>query len=183
MRSLSRLPFAVTLATLVAATAASAADFAPLVGKDLSGWKTRATKAKPAEPLDGKTEAAGGRFKLAADGTLGIDPKVKGDVWIETAKEYAGDVTIRFEFNPSPGCNNDTMFRGAKFDLKKADIKGFKEGEWNTFEIVSAGGKNEYKANGEAIKSLPAKGDKSPFALRAEGGPVQFRKLEIKEGK
>jgi len=145
-------------------------------GKDLTGWKT-----KTGESLDGKTEGYGGRFK-AADGVLTIDPKVKGDVTINSAKEFAKDVHIKFEFLPGEGCNNDLFLRGLKFDLKKPDVKNMKEGEWNTFEIVIAGEKAEFKCNGETIKTQAVKGKGSPLGLRAEFGPMQVRRLRVKEG-
>src|SRR5690242_7379819 len=76
--------------------------FTPLfTGKDLSGWKT-----EKGDALEEKSEAFKGRFKVN-DGILVIDPKVKGDVKIQTVKEYSGDVHIKFDYLPGPGCNND----------------------------------------------------------------------------
>lgn len=144
-------------------------------GKNLDGWKTR-----NGEALDGKTEAANGRFKVS-DGHLVIDPKVKGDVVINTAKEWGKDVHIKFEFLPGPGCNNDLYFRGLKFDLKKSDVKNLKEGEWNEFEIVVRGDKAEFKCNGETLRTANAKAGNTPLGLRAEFGPVQLRRIRIKE--
>ena len=150
-------------------------------GKDLAGWAVKPKKGEP-EPLDGKTDAANGRFKVA-DGILVIDPKVKGDVTLETVKPLAGDVHIRFECLPGAKCNNDLFFRGTKFDIKKADIKILKEDEWNTFEIVAAGEKIEYRCNGESLKTFTAKGPPPPLGLRAEAGPIQFRKIGVVGGK
>lgn len=172
---------------VLTAAGAPADDFKPepgfeplLKGDALDGWRTKAAKGKESDKLDGKAEAFGGRFKLTA-GTLTIDPKVKGDVTIETAKEFAGDATIRFEFNPGKGCNNDLFFRGQKFDLK-ADVKGLKEGAWNEFEIVLSGTKVEFKCNGEVARTATTKVEKSTFGVRAEFGPVQIRKLRVKGG-
>ena len=151
--------------------------FTPLLGKDLSGWKTKTG----GESLDGKADAYKGRFTLA-DGVLTIDPKVKGDVVIETARTFGKDVHIKFEFNPGPKCNNDLYLRGLKFDLKVEDVKKWKEGEWNQFEIVLKGDQAEFKCNGETIKTLKAKPGATPFGLRAELGPMQVRRLRVKEG-
>jgi hypothetical protein len=145
-------------------------------GKDLTGWKTK----KGNESLDGKTEAYNGRFKVA-DGVLVIDPKVKGDVRIMTAKEFAKDVHVKFEFLPGKGCNNDLFLRGLKFDLKVPDVKNLKEGEWNEFEIVIKGDKAEFKCNGEVQRTNTAKPAATPWEIRAELGPVQFRRIRIKE--
>jgi len=145
-------------------------------GKDLTGWKLR----KGGESLDGKTEAAGGRFKVM-DGIVVLDPKVKGDVYIETARMLTKDVHIKFEYLPGPGCNNDLLLLGLKFDIKKPDVKNLKEGEWNQFEIVSKEGKIEFKSNGEVQRSEKPKAEKSSLVLRAEAGPMKIRRLRIKE--
>lgn len=151
--------------------------FKPMLnGKDLTGWKT--TKG---ESLDGKTDAYGKRFVMDA-GILILDPSVKGDVRIVTTKDFGGDVHIKFDFQPGPKCNNDLFIRGLKFDLKVEDVKEWKEGEWNAFEIVIKGDKAEYKCNGKTIKTMTVKGKATPFELRAELGSMKVRHLRVKEG-
>jgi hypothetical protein len=153
------------------------ADFKMLFnGQNLDGWKMK----KGGDSLDGKTEAANGRFKMV-DSVLVLDPKVKGDIIIETAKEFSKDLTIRFEFKPGKGCNNDLFLRGTKFDLKTPDVKNLKENEWNEFEISIRGTKAEFKNNGELQRTQNTKGDKSSFGIRAEFGPIEIRRLRIKE--
>ena len=144
---------------------------------DLTGWKTKKEK----ESLDGKSEAYKGRFKLAG-GVLTIDPKVKGDVIIETAKEFAGDATIRFDFRPATGCNNDLFFRGTKFDINPKMLTKVKLDEWNELEIAVKADKAEFRINGELTKTLPAKVAKSPLGIRAEFGAIEIRKLRVKAG-
>jgi hypothetical protein len=151
--------------------------FTPLFnGKDLSGWKT-----KKGEPLEGKTESPEKRF-VVKDGVLVLDHNVKGDIYIYTVKEFGGDLHIKFDYMPGPGCNNDLFIRGLKFDIKKPDVKNLKEGEWNEFEIVIKGDKAEFKSNGETQRTDKVKAEKSNLGLRAEFGPVQYRRLRIKEG-
>lgn len=172
------------LCLLALAPLALAADddgFKPLLDKDLTGWK-----AQKGEALDGKAEAFKGRFKLA-DGVLVLDPKVKGIVIIETAREIKGDAVIRFDFEPGAKCNNDLYLRGQKFDIKLDDGKtkeavGVKQGEWNTMEIVAKGDAVEFLINGKSMRKAKAKGTASPFAIRAEFGDMKVRKLRIKEG-
>ena len=155
-------------------------------GKNLDGWQTKAAgkDGKP-ESLEGKTEAFGGRFKVVG-GELVYDPKVKGDRYIETVTPVTGDFTIRFDFKPSEGCNNDLLFLGTKFDIvagAKNSIKGVKLDEWNTMEIVVKDKKAEYKVNGETAGTREVKGDKGPFILRAEFGPMIVKNLRISDSK
>ena len=91
------------------------------------------------------------------------------------------DLHIKFEFLPGKGCNNDLMIRGVKFDLKTGDVKNLKEGEWNQFEIIVKGKSVEFKNNGETQRKGTAKMDSSPLGVRAELGPVQYRRFVVKE--
>ncbi len=145
-------------------------------GKNLDGWKTK----KGGAALDGMTEAYQGRFKVK-DEILVIDPKVKGDVVIDTAKALKGDLHIKFDFLPGPGCNNDLFLRGLKFDLIPKTVKSIKQDEWNEFEIVVTSTKVVYKCNGVIERTSTAKVESSPFGIRAEYGPIQFRRIRIKE--
>jgi hypothetical protein len=174
---------AICCLTFVLPVARAGEDFKPepgytllFNGKNLDGWKTK----KGGEALDGKTEAEKGRFKVMA-GKLVIDPKVKGDLTINTAKEFAGDVHIKFEYLPGKGCNNDLYFRGIKFDLTKNNVKNLKEGEWNTLEIIAQGKQVEFKNNGETQRKTAAKTPASPLGVRAEFGPVEIRRMRYKE--
>lgn len=171
------------LALFVIVSSTTAADVAPdagftllFNGQDLSGWVTK----KEGTSLEKLTESPTKRFK-ASDGNLIIDEKVKGDMIINTTRELGKDTHLKFEFMPGPGCNNDLFLHGMKFDIKKNDIKNLKEGEWNTFEIIIHNHQAEFKSNGETIKSSPTKIDSSPFGIRAEFGPIQFRKIQVKE--
>ena len=148
-------------------------------GKNLDGWR-EATGKK--ESLDGKTEAYKGRFKVV-DGSLVYDPAVKGDRYIETAKEFGKDVHIKFDFNPGPKCNNDILLRGTKFDIipGNRENKNVKEGEWHTLEIIVTGDKIEHKINGETARISKAKAKATPLVLRAEFGAIQIKNIRVKE--
>ncbi len=144
--------------------------------KDFDGWKEAKGKK---EALDGKTEAFKGRFKVEK-GSIVIDYKTKGDSYIETAKEFGKDVTIRFDFKPGEGCNNDFFIRGSKFDITPK-VKGVKDGEWNTLEIIVTGDKIEHKINGESSRKGDLKVKSSPFMVRAEFGVIEIKNLRVKE--
>lgn len=147
-------------------------------GKTLDGW--REAKGKK-ELLDSKTEACGGRFKVA-DGKLIYDPAVKGDLYIETVKEFSGDVHVKLDFSPGPKCNNDFFLRGTKFDIipGNKENKNEKEGDWNTLEIIITGDNVEHKINGKTVRTSKAKTPASPFKLRAEIGAIQIKNIRVK---
>ena len=148
-------------------------------GKNLDGWKEASGKK---EALEGKTEAYNGRFKVI-DGKLVYDPAVKGDLYIETVREFAKDVHIKFDFKPGPKCNNDLFLRGTKFDIipGNKENKNVKDGEWNTLEIVVTGDKVEHKINGETVRMSKAGVKATPFKLRAEFGAIEIKNLRVKE--
>lgn len=154
------------------------AGFTPLFnGKDLTGWKEKNGGAS----LDGKTEAYKGRFTVKDDAIV-IDPRLKNDVRIMTAREFAGDVHIKFEFKPDSKCNNDLFLRGLKFDLVKNGVKNLKEGEWNEFEIVIKGDDIEFKNNGAVQRKGKVNGDSSVLEVRAEFGAVAIRRMRVMGG-
>lgn len=144
-------------------------------GKDFSGWKM----AKGGDLLEGKVDAANKRF-IVKDNSLVIDPKVKGDITINTVKEFDKNVHIKFEYKPDAKCNNDLFLRGLKFDIKKGDVKNIKFDEWNSFEIIVTGLEVEFKNNGESQKKQTIKPGKSSFGVRAELGGIEIRNLQAK---
>ena len=148
-------------------------------GKNLDGWKEASGKK---ESLEGKTEAYKGRFKVV-EGRLVYDPAVKGDLYIETIREFGKDLHIKFDFKPGAKCNNDFFIRKTKFDIipGNKENKNVKEGEWYTFEIVVTGDKVEHKINGEAVRTSKATAKASPFRLRAEFGAIEIKNIRVKE--
>ena len=181
MRLLSGLVLISGLLSLTTAVADPGAEpgFTPLFnGKDLTGWKTK----KGGVSLEGKAEAYNKRFVVEGE-ELVIDPKVKGDVIIETARTFSEDVIIRFEFKPSEGCNNDLFLRGVKFDLTPKNVTNMKLDAWNAFEIVVRNGKVEFRNNEEPLKTVAAKPMATPLGIRAEFGAIRFRHFRYREGK
>ena len=145
-------------------------------GKDLFGWKLR----KGGASLDGKSETAKKRFQVSG-GKLIIDGKSRGNMVIDTAKQFGKDVHIKFEFLAGKGCNNDLSFRGLKFDIKKGGVKNLKVGEWQTFEIIVKGKQAEFKCDGELQRAQKTKSAKSSLGIRAEFGAIQYRRMRYKE--
>ena len=143
-------------------------------GEDLTGWKLRG-----GDSLDGKSEAPKKRFQVS-DSKLIIDGKVKGNMVIDTVKEFSGDVHIKFQYRPDSACNNDLYFRGTKFDIKKGSIKNIKVDEWNNFEIIVHGTDVEFKNNGETQRTEKVKSESSPLGIRAEFGAITFQRMRYK---
>jgi hypothetical protein len=188
MRLLSCVLFALAASAVVAADEFKPEPGFKLIfnGKNLDGWQTKAAKKdeKPV-PLEGKTEAFDGRFKVK-DGELVVDYKVKGDRYIETVQQLSGDFTIRFDFKPGEGCNNDLLLLGTKFDIRageKGGLKGVKVNEWNKLEIVVKSGSADFNVNGEKAATQKTKGDKGPFVIRAEYEPITIKNIRVSEGK
>jgi hypothetical protein len=154
-------------------------------GKNLDGWQTKAAGKNKPESLEGKTEAFGGRFAVK-DGMLVLDPKVKGDRYIETVRQFSGDFIIRYDFKPEDGCNNDTLLLGTKFDIvagAKNTTKGVKLGAWNTMEVVVKGGSADFLINGQKAATQKTKADKGPLTLRAEFGAIAYKDIRLTAGK
>ena len=145
-------------------------------GKNLDG--SREANKKQTDPLDGKTEAYKGRFKVEG-GMLVIDPAVKGDAYIEYVREFGKDVMIKLEFEPGPKCNNDLFVRGTKFDIVpgKKENEKVQEGCWHTLEIVVKEGKVEHKIDGATVRTSKAGAKATPFKLRAEFGAIRYKNL------
>lgn len=182
MRILSYLLFLTGLAVLLPLPSVLSGEFKleagfKLIfnGKDLDGWQTKGKK----DSLAGKTEAFKGRFKVKG-GAIVIDYEMKGDSYIETTKDYDKDVTIKFDFKPGAGCNNDFFIRGTKFDIT-SKLKGLKDGEWNTLEIIVTGDNVEHKLNGDSARKSKAKAGGTPFMIRAEFGVIEVKNIRVKE--
>ena len=101
-------------------------------------------------------------------------------------QQFAGDFTIRFDFKPGEGCNNDILLIGTKFDIRageKGGLKGVKVGEWSKMEIVVKGGSADFIVNGEKLATQKLKGDKGPLILRAEFEPITIKNIRATEAK
>lgn len=191
MRRIFALSAAAPLLIIPALLLAAADDFKPEAGftllfngKNLDGWREASNKkdAPAGASLEGKAEAFAGRFKVT-EGRLVIDPSVKGDRYLETTKEFAKDVVIRFDFKAGAKCNNDIFLRGGKFDIVPGnkENKSVKEGEWATCEIVVTGDVMEHKINGETARKSKAGAAATAFKVRAEFGAIEIKNVRYKE--
>jgi hypothetical protein len=143
-------------------------------GKDMTGWMIGDVS------LDGKAETPGKRFRVS-EGNLVTDGDLSNGCRIYTAKKFIKDFHIKFQFQPGAGCNNDLLIAGVKFDLRPKKIKQLKVDEWNDFEIIRIGTKLELKCNGQSLRDATVDGGGTTLLLRAENGPIQFRRFRFKE--
>jgi hypothetical protein len=156
-------------------------------GRDLTGWRLGQTD------LAGKTASDDGRFAVK-DGILvitGSSDKPPKMTEIETAQSYDGDFTLRLEFRASRNANSGLHLRDKAFahQLQIRDyprvgpykaLKDYKDGDWNTIEVVVTGTKARCTCNGELLEAaldIPVRG---PLALQSEINVMEYRNIRIK---
>ena len=154
--------------------------FVPLFdGKSFEGWKENKNTPKSWKIENGLLILLGGNSSLF------------------TSKAYE-DFIVRFEWKPlKKGYNSGFFIRGGNqiqmaqggagmlFGNKatKAVPKLHKApGEWNEWEVTCTGSKVALKVNGTlALEIDDFKAKKGPIGIEAEGHPIDFRNLRIKE--
>jgi hypothetical protein len=151
-------------------------------GKDLTGWKIgRGGKV----PLDGKTDAADGRFQVK-DGIIVVNIG-RGIKDLYTVKDFNKDFHLILEFRAAPRADSGVYIRGPQLQVRDYPTVGpykkvkFNKGGWNVLDITVKEGKALCKCNGEVIEKamkVPAKGG---IGLQAESGKFEFRRIRIKE--
>lgn len=160
-------------------------------GRDFSGWRftgdVPADKATNWKVADGLIQLSGG-----------------GSPHLATEKEYA-DFEMRFEWRAVQanynsgffirsgkelGTNQLNLAKGSEGAFIGGKIDGGKPvgdlqkpaGEWNEWRVVVQGDKVAFSCNGKpAWEGTGLKPEKGFIGLQAEGAPLEFRKLRIRE--
>jgi hypothetical protein len=187
------LRLALTLLALALPTFTASAEDEPRFetlfnGKDLTGWRFGN------DVLDGKAEASDGRFKVEG-GTIVItgatkpgQPKMEA---IDTLAPLAGDFILRLEFRASRDANSGLHLRDHEFNhqLQIRDyprvgpykaLKGYKDGDWNSIEVVVTGTRARCTCNGEVLEAALAIPEKGPLALQSEINVIEYRDIRVK---
>jgi hypothetical protein len=180
---------AVAVTTLCAVTGLAADSFKPeegytslFNGEDLTGWKIGKNGK---ESLDGKKEAANGRFQVK-DGIIVVNVG-RGIKDLYTVKEFDKNFHLLLEFRAAPRADSGVYIRGPQLQVRDYPTVGpykkvkFNKGDWNLLDITVRDGKALCKCNGEVIEKafkVPAKGG---IGLQAETGKFEFRRIRIKE--
>ncbi len=170
------------------------AGFQPLFnGKDFTGWRFSGGKDEDAR------EAPNWKVK---DGVILVTGG--GSPHLATDKEYA-DFELRLEWRAlrdkynsglfirsgrKVGANQINLAKGAEGGFIGGKVKGAKTvpdlqkpaGEWNDWRVRVRGDKVTFWCNGKlAWEATGLKPDKGYIGLQAEGAPVEFRNLRIRE--
>ena len=186
------IPWLVVVAlTVVDACPILGADtpgFTPLFnGKDLTGWRHGTAD------LAGKVETADHRFAVK-DGVIRIQGAKPGEpkmAEIDTVASLDGDFDLKFEFRASRDANSGLHLRDHLFahQLQIRDyprvgpyktLKGYKDQDWNTVEVIVRGTTARCLCNGEVLEeamTLPAKG---PIGLQSEINQVEYRGIAVR---
>lgn len=160
-------------------------------GRDFAGWRFVGKEGNVTDPPNWKV--ADGAIQLSGGGTPHLS----------TDREY-GDFEMRFEWRGMKekynsgfyirsgqklGANQINLAKGAEGKLM-SNVQGGNpvpqlqkpSGEWNEWRIVVQGDKAEFFCNGQQAWSVtgvkPARGY---LGFQAEGAPVEFRNLRIRE--
>jgi hypothetical protein len=162
-------------------------------GKDLTGWRFDEGESPPTKlPDNWKVE----------DGVIKV--LGGGRPHLASAREY-GDFELRFEWRGTKEKYNSGLFiRSGKkiganqINLAKGNEGGFiggkvsgakpvpklqnKSGEWNEWRVLVQGDKIAFHCNGElAWEATGLKPAKGYLGLQAEGAPMEFRNLRLRE--
>ena len=194
MKQNFRRLLAACLALVVVTAARGAdADFQPLFnGKDFTGW--RFSLQKPGDPWPENWKVKDGVIYL----TGAMRPH------LVTTREFA-DFEMKFEwralkekFNsgfyirckPDAGNNQIRLDKGTEGAFLAGKLDGAKAvpalqkavGEWNEWRVLVKGGSISLWCNGkpawEATGMVP---DRGHIGLQAEGVPMEFRNLQVRE--
>lgn len=162
-------------------------------GRDFTGWRFSGGKE------DGATEAPNWKVK---DGVIALSGG--GSPHLATVDEY-GDFDLRLQWRAlrekynsglyvrsgkKIGANQINLAQGHEGGFIGGKITGAKTvpdlqkpvGEWNSWRVLVKGDKVSFWCNGKlAWEGTGLKPDKGYIGLQAEGAPIEFRNIVIRE--
>jgi hypothetical protein len=162
-------------------------------GKDFTGWRFSGGKE------DGAAEAPNWKVR---EGVICLSGG--GAPHLATDKEYA-DFELRFEWRAlrdkynsglfirsgrKVGTNQINLAKGNEGNFIGGKLQGAKPvpdlqkpaGQWNEWRVLVEGDKVTFWCNGKlAWEATGLKPDKGYIGLQAEGAPIEFRRLRIRE--
>lgn len=164
-------------------------------GKDFTGWRFDGKESSPKE-LPDNWKVDDGVIKLSGGGKphLGSaksyrDFEMKFE-WRAVKQSYNSGFFIRS--GEKVGANQINLAKAHEGAFIGGKITGAKEvpqlqkkpGEWNEWHVLVVGEKVTFWCNGQlAWEAIGLKPEEGYIGLQAEGAPLEFRKLRIREVK
>ena len=178
-------------------------------GSDLNGWCYRPmpadmlraresiykrTPGEPAWPLvteqikmegpqsmDGRYRAMHGRLVVTTP------PEGRCIQILSTNDSFPGDFTLRLEFRATPNADSGIFIRDRQLQCRDfplagpyKTLKAYREGDWNTIEIVVRNNVARCTCNGEVLEEafeIPADG---PIGFEGDRGQIEYRRIRIR---
>jgi lysophospholipase L1-like esterase len=156
-------------------------------GKDLTGWCFHNKANEVSESFDGVAASSDGRYRAINDRLVVVTPpqgrKVQ-QIW--TTKQFPEDFTLRLEFRATPNADSGVFVRGKQLQCRDyplagpyTDLSQYRQGDWNSLEIVVVGDTARCTCNGELLEAnfeLPVTG---PIGLEGDRGQLEYRRLRV----
>jgi hypothetical protein len=160
-------------------------------GKDFTGWRFTGDKAADAvtnwKVADGVIQLSGGGNPHLATETEYANFEMRFE-WRALKPNYNSGFFIRSGRNL--GSNQLNLAKGGEGAFIGGKVTGAKavdnlqkpSGEWNEWRVLVEGDKVTFTCNGQpAWEATGLKPDKGFIGLQAEGAPMEFRRLRIRE--
>lgn len=160
-----------------------------LSGKDFSGWRFTGDAESPEnwKVADGVIQVTGGGKPHLVTEREYADFEMRFE-WRALREKYNSGFFVRSKKNA--GANQINLAKGGEGRFINGKVQGAKAvpelqkppGEWNEWRVLAKGDKLTFWCNGklawEATGFKPAQGT---IGLQAEGAPLEFRNLRIRE--
>ncbi len=149
-------------------------------GHDLSGWHHQDGPA-----LDGKTDAADGRWTVR-DGAIQANAE-KERVLLWTTRSFPKNFVLRIEFRAAVRTDSGIFFKNVQLQCGDfatyayKQLKAFKPQDWNVIEVTVQDGSARCTCNGELMEAaLKIPADFGQLAIEAGRNAIEYRKISLR---
>jgi hypothetical protein len=158
-------------------------------GKNLTGWYYRGSK----ENLEGKTETADGRIRVAGGVIVMMEKDTKGKGGIRdlyTIRTWPKAFHLRLEFRASLKSDSGVYVRGPQLQVRDfirrdehKHLKKFKNDDWNTLDIIVHNDQLVATVNGKRLAekdTLELSVENGKASARVNGKNVEPRNVQVR---
>ena len=197
-----RITFLAPVALLILVVSSRADDWKPepgfkslYNGKDLTGWGYRDAKNfdEMAETFDRMTEASDGRYSAKGE-TIVVNPldPAKGPRLrqLYTVEKFPGDFVLKLQFRAAVNADSGIFLRKPQLQCRDylvagpyKNLKNYKPQEWNDIVVTVHDNVAHCECNGEVLEAALKLPETGPIGLEADRGQMEYRHIEISEGK